>query len=622
MARWILGVSAYYHDSAAALLSDGVVVAAVQEERFTRKKHDSRFPRHAIGYCLAEAGIAAGDLDAVVFYEEPRLKFARLLSSVTATAPTSWPVWRDSAGSWLGRRLWRRAMLADAFAEIGLSVPLERFHFVPHHHSHAASAFFPSPFERAGVLVMDGVGEWTTTSLWLGAGNTLRKLADIRFPHSLGLLYSAFTAFTGFKVNSGEYKLMGLAPYGRPVYAERIREHLIALREDGSFALRMENFGYLTGFAMADDARFAKLFDGPPRRPEAPLTQREMDLAASIQEVTEEAVMGLVRRTRLLSGESALCLAGGVALNCVANGKILKRGLVDRLWIQPAAGDAGGALGAAFSHYHETLGQPRATGTGDRMAGGYLGPAFGPEEVTATLARHDAPHVVYDDDETLAQAVAERLVAGDVVGLCHGRMEFGPRALGNRSIIGDPRRADMQSTMNLKIKFRESFRPFAPSVLREHVGAWFDLDTDSPYMLLVGGVREDRRMRPPVGEAEEEEAVADNALIVSRINQVRSEIPAVTHVDFSARLHTVTADTNPLFTSILRAFHSRTGCPVLINTSFNVRSEPIVCSPDDAYRCFMRTGMDALVLGRALLRKVEQPHWNEPDNWIDAFELD
>jgi carbamoyltransferase len=615
MSLRILGLSAFYHDAAAALVVDGDIVAAAQEERFTRKKHDLRFPVNAIRYCLAEGGIAAGDLDAVVFYEEPRRKFGRLVTSMLATAPASWPVFRQAAGSWFGRRLWRRSDLADAFADAGLPVPVPRIHFLEHHYSHAASAFFPSPFERAAVLVMDGVGEWATTTIWRGEGGRLHKQAEICFPHSLGLLYSAFTAFTGFKVNSGEYKLMGLAPYGRPIYADRIRDHLLARRDDGSFALRMENFGYLTGMRMADAERFAALFDGPPRRPESPLTRREMDIAASIQVVTEEVVIGLVRQARDLTGEADLCLAGGVALNCVANGKILKHGLVERLWIQPAAGDAGGALGAALGHYHQTLGHARLARPGDAMQGGYLGPAFTDAEVEAMLARHGAAGHRFDDDQALADAVAGRLAEGDVIGLAHGRMEFGPRALGNRSIIGDPRRPDMQSTMNLKIKFRESFRPFAPSVLRGHVGDWFDLETDSPYMLLVGGVRPDHQIAvEPPGEGEQG--------IVSWINQTRSDIPAVTHVDYSARLHTVTDDTNPLFAGILRAFQARTGCPVLINTSFNVRSEPIVCSPEDAYRCFMRTGMDALVLNRTLLRKSEQPAWNEPADWIDAFELD
>lgn len=608
----ILGLSAHYHDAAAALVVDGEIVAAAQEERFTRKKHDLRFPAHAIRYCLAEGGIGPDALDAVVFYEEPRRKFGRLLASVAATAPASWPVFRDTIGGWLGRRLWPRDDLADAFAEAGLPVSPKRFHFLDHHRSHAASAFFPSPFRRAAVLVIDGVGEWATTTIWHGVDGSLRKLAEIRFPHSLGLLYSALTLFTGFKVNSGEYKLMGLAPYGRPIYADRIRESLVDLREDGSFALRTEYFGFLTGFRMIDDDRFAALFDGPPRKPEAPLTRREMDIAASIQEVTEQAIFALVRRARALTGEADLCLAGGVALNCVANGRIVGGKLAERLWVQPAAGDAGGAIGAALGHHHETLGRPRPPRDGDAMKGAYLGPAFGEDEIMATLARFQAPWHRPADERALAEAVADRLVEGDVVGLFDGRMEFGPRALGNRSIIGDPRHPGMQSTMNLKIKFRESFRPFAPSVLREHVGAWFDLDTDSPYMLLVGGVRPERR-----------KAVAgEDASIVGWVNQVRSELPAITHVDFSARLHTVTDGTNPRFAGILRAFEARTGCPVLINTSFNVRSEPIVCTPEDAYRCFMRTGMDTLVLGPLILRKSEQPAWNEPPDWIDAFELD
>lgn len=620
MAIHILGVSAYYHDSAAALLTDGAIVAAAQEERFTRKKHDLRFPENAIRFCLDQADISSQDLTAIVFYEEPRRKFGRLLSSVAATAPASWPVFKETIGGWLGSRLWRRSALVDAFDAAGLPAASDRIHFKEHHYSHAASAFFPSPFERAAVLVMDGVGEWETTTIWRGDDQGLHKLAEIRFPHSIGLLYSAFTAFTGFKVNSGEYKLMGLAPYGRPIYADRIRDKLIELRDDGSFALHMEYFDYLTTFKMANDDRFAELFDGPPRRAEAPLTQREMDIAASIQAVTEDAVAGLVRRAREISGEADVCLAGGVALNCVANGKILKRGLADRLWIQPAAGDAGGALGAALGHWRETLKQPRQTPPGrDAMQGGYLGPGFSDDAVAATLAQYGGSYVRYDDDLTLAAAVADRLVEGDVVGLFNGRMEFGPRALGNRSIIGDPRRADMQSTMNLKIKFRESFRPFAPSVLREHAKDWFDLDVDSPYMLIVGGVRPERQTSAPSLENLE---AGDAQSIIRRINQVRSQIPAVTHVDGSARLHTVTDDGNPLFASILRAFHARSGCPVLINTSFNVRSEPIVCTPEDAYRCFMRTGMDTLVLNRFVLRKSEQPEWSEAPDWIDAFELD
>lgn len=608
----ILGISAFYHDSAAALVEDGRIVAAAQEERFTRKKHDADFPAHAVAYCLAEAGCRMADIDHVVFYDKPFLKFERLLETYLATSPRGFRSFRIAMPVWIKEKLFQKDLLRKKLGKVGGTKSWSgSLLFTEHHLAHAASAFFPSPFESAAVLTMDGVGEWCTTSLGHGHGNQLDMLKEIHFPHSLGLLYSAFTYYTGFKVNSGEYKLMGLAPYGRPLYVQTIMDNLIDLKEDGSFRLDQRYFDYCTGLTMTSEA-FHKLFGGPPRKPESPLTQREMDLAASIQVVTEEVVLRLARFAKQETGETRLCLAGGVALNCVANGKLLKQGLFQDIWIQPAAGDAGGALGAALSVWHAYLGQDRHVNGGDAMAGAYLGPAFGQDEIEQRLAATGAVYSVVDDDELISGTV-DSLAEEKAVGWMQGRMEFGPRALGGRSILGDPRSPTMQKTLNLKVKFRESFRPFAPSVRREDVADWFDIDTDSPYMLLVGDVLDGRRLRP---NREDE-----NLFGIDRLNVPRSEIPAVTHVDYSARVQTVHRDTNPRYWALLSAFKQRTGCPVLVNTSFNVRGEPIVCTPEDAYRCFMGTGIERLVVGNCVLRKEDQPASLRQD-YKENFELD
>jgi len=586
----ILGISAYYHDSAACLLRDGRVVAAAQEERFTRRKHDAGFPLLAARACLAEGGLVAADLDAVAFYDKPFLKFERLLETHLAYAPRGLPAFMRAIPAWLGQKLWVPDLVAEALDYRGPVL------FAEHHESHAASAFFPSPFEEAAVLTMDGVGEWATTTWGAGRGGRVELQAELRFPHSLGLLYSAFTGFCGFKVNSGEYKLMGLAPYGEPRYADLIRERLVDLKEDGSLRLDMSCFEFGAGLRMTGEC-FARLFGGPARRPEAPLTQRELDLARSIQEVTEEAVLRMARTVRRETGQRDLCLAGGVALNCVANGKLQRSGVFDRLWIQPAAGDAGGALGAAFAVHHHHFGRPAQAKTGrDLQRGSLLGPAHADESIAAFLASRALPHRRLDD-EPLLDAVAALLAGGQVVGWFQGRMEFGPRALGNRSILADPRDAGMQRRLNLAIKFREGFRPFAPSVPVARAAEWFDLDGESPYMLLVAGVK---RLRPLTGEESGRRGLAARDV-------VRSPIPAVTHVDGSARVQTVHPDDNPRYHALLERFGRLTGCPVLVNTSFNVRGEPIVESPRDAWRCFMQTGMDALVLGNHLLLKEGQP---------------
>ncbi len=610
----ILGISAYYHDSAAALLRDGDIVAAAQEERFTRKKHDPRFPQHAIRYCLAEAGIGLREVDQIVFYDKPLVKFERLLETYLSYAPSGFRSFVAAMPIWLKEKLYLKSTLKREFAEIGncKAKELPALLFAGHHQSHAASAFFFSPFERAAVLCLDGVGEWATTSAWRGTGNQLEPLWEIDFPHSLGLLYSAFTYFTGFKVNSGEYKLMGLAPYGRPVYADLIRAKILDLKDDGTFRLDMQYFNYCTGLTMTNE-RFDALFGGPPRRAESPVSQREMDLAASIQAVTEEVILRLARTLHRETGEENLCLAGGVALNCVANGRVLREGPFKRLWIQPAAGDAGGAIGAAAIAWYEYKGAPRTVNGHDAMKGSYLGPGYSRDEVRRQLDAAGAKYVELDDRELMPR-LAQILAGENVVGWVQGRMEFGPRALGGRSIIGDPRSAKMQTVMNLKIKYRESFRPFAPSVLAERVGDYFELASESPYMLIVAPVRENLRL--PL-TAEQQQLFG-----IEKLKLKRSELPAITHVDYSARVQTVHPQTNPRFHALLAAFEQETGCGVLVNTSFNVRGEPIVCTPSDGYRCFMRTEMDYLVVENFLMDKKDQPVIEQDESWKTEFELD
>ena len=623
----ILGISAYYHDSAACLVEDGRIVAAAQEERFTRKKHDASFPSRAVGYCLREAGITAGELDLAGFYEKPLVKFERLLETYAACAPRGWRSYLMAMPLWLSEKLW----MAD-----DIRSRLEGFEgdvlFGEHHESHAASAFYPSPFEQAAIVTMDGVGEWATSSIGVGRGHDIELLREMRFPHSLGLLYSAFTYFTGFKVNSGEYKVMGLAPYGEPKYVQLIKDHLVEIRDDGSLWMNMEYFTYPHGLTMTGRA-LERLMGGPARSPESKLTQREMDLARSIQDVTEEVMLKMTAFAHRETGLPDLCLAGGVALNCVGNGRILREGPFDDVWVQPAAGDAGGAVGVAMSLWHRYLDKPRVSperaGTwqrrsagspastlrpyADGMNGSFLGPSFCDDEIGRFLdANGYAARRL--DGPALAARVAALLSEEKVVGLFQGRMEFGPRALGGRSIIGDPRSPAMQSVMNLKIKFRESFRPFAPAVLREHVNEWFELDTDSPYMLLVADVLSSHRVAPPPGSA--------SLWGIDKLNVPRSTVPAITHVDYSARIQTVRRETSPLYYDIIEAFYRLTGCPVIVNTSFNVRGEPIVCSLEDAYRCFMRTQMDALVLEHYVLEKTEQAPLADDGEWRKEFALD
>jgi len=647
----ILGISAYYHDAAACLLEDGAIIAAAQEERFSRKKHDARFPSHAIAYCLREGGVTVQELDLVGFYEKPLVKFERLVETYLAYAPRGIRSFLMAMPVWLGEKLWLADTIREALGYTG------RVLFGDHHESHAASAFYPSPFEEAAVLTMDAVGEWATSSYGYGKGHELTLLKEMRFPHSLGMLYSAFTSFTGFKVNSGEYKVMGLAPYGEPRYVSLIRDRLVDIHEDGSITLDLDYFDFCTGLTMTGRT-FERLIGGPPRRPEEPITQREMDLARSIQEVTEEIMLRMARHVHRETELPYLCLAGGVALNCVGNGRILREGPFTEIWVQPAAGDAGGALGVALSLWHRYLGKPRlsperegswraatearASASGhlavaggssgsrapyieegtaanglppyaDRMHGSFLGPSFTEQEIGSWLTQHGYPTTRFSREE-LPQRVAQLLAEGKVIGLFQGRMEFGPRALGGRSIIGDARSPTMQSLMNRKIKFRESFRPFAPSVLREHVRGWFEFDGESPYMLLVAGVATHRRRA--MTEAEQARWGID------RLNVPRSEIPAVTHVDYSARLQTVRRELNPLFYDIIAAFYERTGCPMIVNTSFNVRGEPIVCTPAEAYRCFMRTQMDALALESFLLDKSQQPAGAGDEAWRTEFTLD
>ncbi|MGE3492491.1 MAG: carbamoyltransferase [Vicinamibacterales bacterium] len=644
---YILGISAYYHDSAACLVADGRVVAAAQEERFTRKKHDASFPSQAVAYCLREAGITAAQLDLVGFYEKPLVKFSRLLETYVASAPLGLRSYLMAMPLWLTEKLWMSDDIADRLE--GYDGPVM---FGEHHESHAASAFYPSPFEQAAVVTIDGVGEWATSSIGVGKGHDLEILHELRFPHSLGLLYSAFTYFAGFRVNSGEYKVMGLAPYGEPKYVKAIRDHVVDIKDDGSLWMNQEYFTYAHGLTMTG-SRMEQLLGGPARKPESRLTQREMDLARSIQEITEEVMLKMTAFAHKETGMRDLCLAGGVALNCVGNGRILREGPFEQVWVQPAAGDAGGALGVALSLWHKHLDRPRtsseSTGSWERpnrvsasaaegrsgetspklapashaseggpkyddgMSGSYLGPAYSEAEIAEAIAKGGwvARKV---DRSVLADEVAAVLASEKVVGLLQGRMEFGPRALGGRSIIGDPRSPKMQAQMNLKIKFRESFRPFAPAVLREHVADWFELDGDSPYMLMVADVKAERRLPVP--------PEAEQLWGIEKLNVPRSTVPAITHVDYSARIQTVRRETSPLYYDIMAAFHARTGCPVIINTSFNVRGEPIVCSPEDAYRCFMRSDMDVLVLENFLLEKADQPKRAEDENWKTEFVLD
>ncbi len=609
----ILGLSAFYHDSAAALVDDGRIVAAAQEERFTRKKHDARYPVHAIDYCLAQAGITLDQIDHVAFYDKPFLKFERLLETYLAFAPRGFKSFRMAIPVWLKEKLFQKKLLSDELKKAAPGFDWEaKLLFAEHHQSHAASAFFPSPFEEALVLTMDGVGEWATTSVGIGRGNTLEMVREIHFPHSLGLLYSAFTYYTGFKVNSGEYKVMGLAPYGTPRFAQTILEHVIDLKADGSFRLNMDYFDYCTGLTMTN-AKFNALFGAPRREPEQRLDQRHMDLAASVQAVLEEAVLRLTRSLQAETGMENLCLAGGVALNCVANGKILRDGKWKRLWIQPASGDAGGALGAALAGYHLFKGGARtANGKTDTMQGAYLGPEFAQADIEKRLAAAGAKFEVLSEAALVERAAAD-LAAGLALGWFQGRMEFGPRALGGRSILGDARSPAMQKTLNLRVKYRESFRPFAPSVLREDVADWFELDGDSPYMLLVADVVEKRRR----AMTEAEQALFG----IDKLNVPRSDIPAVTHVDYSARIQTVHADTNPCYHALISGFKALTGCPVIVNTSFNVRGEPIVGSPEDAFRCFMGSEIERLAVGNCYLVKEAQDPALKLD-YKDEFELD
>ena len=607
----ILGLSAFYHDSAACLIRDGEIVAAAQEERFTRKKHDHRFPESATAFCLREGGISPDHLDYIAFYDKPVLKFERLLQSYLAYAPKGLRSFLRAMPLWMHDKLWTRDLISKGCRSAAPIV------FTEHHESHAASAFYPSPFKTAAILTIDGVGEWATSSYGRGQNHEIHLEAETHFPHSLGLLYSAFTYYTGFKVNSGEYKVMGLAPYGEPKYVPLILDKLVNLADDGSLRLNMEYFNYVDGLTMTNGA-FSRLFGAPARQPETLLTQREMDLARSIQEVTELCMLKMARHVHARTGEKNLCLAGGVALNCVGNGRLLREGPFEKIWVQPAAGDAGGAVGAALSAWHQYLDKPRdpdaQRGTqSDAMKGSYLGPAFASDDVAVEL---EAAGAVYRRLKRccLLREVSQRLADGQVVGWFQGRMEFGPRALGNRSILGDPRSPRLQSIMNLKIKFRESFRPFAPSVLCERVGDYFDLDCESPYMLLVAPVREELRISM---SAEEQRLFG-----IEKLNVPRSTIPAVTHVDYSARVQSVRHDDNPLYYDLIKTFEGLTGCPVLVNTSFNVRGEPIVCAPADAYRCFMRTGIDCLVLEDCLLDKREQPARPEDRSWEQEFQLD
>lgn len=613
---YILGLSGYYHDSAAALTRNGKLIAAAQEERFTRKKHDPAFPGKAIEYCLKEAGITLAEVEAITFYEKPLIKFDRLIETYMTYAPKGFASFIKAMPLWLKEKLFMKAVLKRELSKLS-GIPEKKLPpllFTEHHQSHAASAFFPSPFQKAAVLCLDGVGEWASGSAWLGDGNKLTPKWDMKFPHSLGLLYSAFTYYTGFKVNSGEYKLMGLAPYGEPKYVDLILKNLIDLRDDGTFRMKMEYFEYAYGLRMTSE-KFHQLFGGPPRKPEDRVTQKEMDIARSIQWVTEEIVLRLARSVHKELGVDNLCLAGGVALNCVSNGRLLREGPFKEIWIQPAAGDAGGALGAALATWYQHFDKPRAVDPSqlDDMDGSYLGPKFSKQEVQAALEKQGAKFHYFEDGD-LEKHVSSLLAKENVIGWFQGRMEFGPRALGNRSIIGDARSQKMQSVMNLKIKYRESFRPFAPAVLAEDVSEYFEIDRLSPYMLLVAGVQPKQR----VAMSSEQEALFG----IEKLNVPRSKIPAVTHVDYSARVQTVHDKTNPRFYRLLKEFKNATGCSVLVNTSFNVRGEPIVCTPEDAYRCFMRTEMDYLVVENFVIPKSEQPVTEDNKKWMQEFELD
>jgi len=621
MAEYILGISAYYHDSAAALLRDGEIVAAAHEERFTRKKHDPAFPQQAAAYVLGEAGIGLSELAAIAFYDKPYLKFERLMETYHGFAPRGVVSFLSAMPVWIKEKLFMKKMLREELAKLGQGRP--RILFPEHHLSHAASAFYPSPFDEAAILTIDGVGEWSTTTIGVGRGKDITFLRELDFPHSLGLLYSAFTYYCGFKVNSGEYKLMGLAPYGLEgsarvaTYKQKILDELVDLRPDGSMLLNMAYFDYATGLTMCRDRKWEALFGLPRRAGESELSQEHMDMALAIQQVTEDVVLRLAQTARELTGCRMLTMAGGVALNCVANGKLLRSGIFDDLWIQPAAGDAGGALGAALAAYHIWAGhdrKPLPAGAMDHMAGSYLGPEFTRKDVLRVASRRDAPHTVFEDFDALCATVADLLAAGKVVGWFQGRMEYGPRALGGRSILGDPRNPEMQKKLNLKIKYREGFRPFAPSVLAEAVSDCFIQDRPSPYMLLVAPVAE--KLRHPLPEGYWEKDMFD------RLYVTRSTLPAITHVDFSARIQTVHATTNPRYHRLIETFYARHGCPIVVNTSFNVRGEPIVCTPEDAYRCFMRTEMDVLVVGDCLFAKEQQPEYADSGDWRDEYELD
>ncbi|MBI4707351.1 MAG: carbamoyltransferase [Candidatus Omnitrophica bacterium] len=603
----ILGISAFYHDSAACLVQDGRIISAAQEERFTRKKHDAAFPVNAIRFCLQNSGLQIHDVDFLAFYDKPFLKFERILETYLAYAPTGFASFIKAVPVWIKQKLWMKEVIKNELGYEGKII------FTEHHESHAASAFFPSPFQEASFITMDGVGEWTTTSYGIGKDNNINIIADIHFPHSLGLLYSAFTYYTGFKVNSGEYKVMGLAPYGEPKYKDIILSKLIDLKDDGSFKMNMKYFNYCAGLTMTN-GEFDKLFGGPPRKPESPLTQREMDLARSVQEVTEEAMLRIARHVRKETGQKNLCLSGGVALNCVGNGKILREGIFDNIWIQPAAGDAGSALGAALFVWYQYLDNKRtADNKRDLQRGSYLGPVFKRDYVSEYLKKNDIPYTELKDEE-IPEKIADLIAQENVIGWFQGGMEFGPRALGSRSIIGDARSPKMQEVMNLKIKFRESFRPFAPSVIKEKVSEYFELDKESPYMLLVAPVR--KEIRRDMTDDEQKLFGLD------KLHVKRSTIPAITHVDYSARVQTVDEETNPLYHKMISKFYEKYGCAVIINTSFNVRGEPIVCTPEDAYRCFMRTNMDYLIVGNFLLDKTKQKPLEGDTDWQKEFELD
>jgi len=604
---YILGISAFYHDSAACLVKDGIIIAASQEERFTRKKHDHTFPANAIQYCLKETGIERIDLDYVAFYDKPFLKFERILETYLAFAPMGIKSFLTAMPLWIKKKLWIKELIKDELNYNGKII------FPEHHESHAASAFFPSPFQEAAFITMDGVGEWSTSSFGVGKGNKIELLADIQFPHSLGLLYSAFTYYTGFRVNSGEYKIMGLAPYGEAKYKDLIYKHLIDVKEDGSFKMNMDYFDYCAGLTMTSN-KFHKLFGGPPRKPESKLTQKEMDLARSVQAVTEEVILKMAKYVRKETGMKHLCLAGGVALNCVANGKLLRENIFDDIWIQPASGDAGGSVGCAlFTWYQYLNNQRKADDKSDFMQGAYLGPEFKNGSIESFLKKNEVSYETLTDEE-LPEKIADLIADKKVIGWFQGRMEFGPRALGSRTIIGDARSSDMQKTMNLKIKFRESFRPFAPSIRAENISDYFDIDRESPYMLLVANVKKDKQF-----EMSEEQS---SYFGLEKLNVVRSEVPAITHVDYSARIQSVNEQTNPRFHQMLTKFNDKYGCPVIINTSFNVRGEPIVCTPEDAYLCFMRTEMDYLIMGNYLLDKTEQRPLKKDSEWRMEFELD